>query len=151
MRANTSSEDLFESFDDGLALLRQALDRGPEALNPLEKEGAIRRFEYCLELAWKAVKTYLENSGLRIAPVTPREVIRQAATAGVLPDGQVWIEMLDHRTLLAHTCDGVVQAEVIDALAARYFPAMEELREFLTAQEREGAKASVDSKRPSVR
>ena len=84
MRANTSSEDRFQSFDDGLALLRQALDRGPEALNPLEKEGAIRRFEYCLELAWKAVKTYLEDSGLRIAPVTPREVIRQAAAAGVL-------------------------------------------------------------------
>ena len=81
----------------------------------------IRRFEYCLELAWKAVKTYLEDSGLRIAPVTPREVIRQAATAGVLPNGQVWIEMLDYRTLLAYTCDGVVQAEVIDALVARYF------------------------------
>ncbi len=134
MHANTCSEDRFESFDNGLALLRRALSRGPQALNPLEKEGAIRRFEYCLELAWKAVKTYLEDSGLRIAPVTPREVIRQAAAAGVLPNGQVWIEMLDYRTLLAYTCDGVVQTEVIDALVARYFPAMEKLREFLATQ-----------------
>ncbi len=134
MHANTCSEDLFESFDDGLALLHQALIRGPQALNPLEKEGTIRRFEYCLELAWKAAKEYLEDSGLRIAPVTPREVIRQAAAAGVLADGQIWIEMLDHRTLLAHTCDGIVQAEVIDALVTRYYPAMEQLREFLAAQ-----------------
>lgn len=134
MHANTCSEDRFESFDDGLALLRQALVRGPQALNPLEKEGVIRRFEYCLELAWKAAKTYLEDSGLRIAPVTPREVIRQAAAAGVLPNGQVWIEMLDYRTLLGFNCDGVIQTEVIDALVARYFPAMEELREFLAAQ-----------------
>ena len=57
MHANTCSEDRFESFDNGLALLRRALSRGPEALNPLEKEGAIRRFEYCLELAWKIAKT----------------------------------------------------------------------------------------------
>jgi nucleotidyltransferase substrate binding protein (TIGR01987 family) len=134
--AKTCSEDLLESFDNGLRLLHRALSRGPEALNPLEKEGAIRRFEYCLELAWKVAKEYLEYSGLRIAPVTPREVIRQAAAAGVLADGQVWIQMLDHRTLLAYTCDGVVQAEVIDALVARYFPAMEGLREFLAAQGR---------------
>ncbi len=150
MHANTCSEDRFESFDDGLALLRQALIRGPQALNPLEKEGAIRRFEYCLELAWKAAKTYLEDSGLRIAPVTPREVIRQAGAAGVLANGRVWIEMLDHRTLLAYTCDGVVQAEVIDALAARYFPAMEELREFLVAQRGTQAESQRNAEKQEV-
>ena len=134
MHANTCSEDRFESFDDGLALLRQALGRGPEALNPLEKEGASAVSNTAWNWPGKPPKMYLEDSGLRIAPVTPREVIRQAATAGVLPNGQVWIEMLDYRTLLAYTCDGVVQAEVIDALVARYFPAMEGLREFLAAQ-----------------
>ena len=41
--------------------------------------------------------------------------------------------MLDHRNLLAHNYDGVVLVEVTDALAARYFPAMEQLRDFLAA------------------
>ncbi len=75
----------------------------------------------------------MEEAGLRIAPATPREVLRQAATAGVLREGQVWIDMLDHRNLMAHNYDGVVLAEVTAALAARYLPAMEQLREFLAA------------------
>ncbi|MGH8094003.1 MAG: HI0074 family nucleotidyltransferase substrate-binding subunit [Chthoniobacterales bacterium] len=146
MHADTSSsKERFQSFDNGLALLRQALTRGARALNPLEKEGAIRRFEYCLELAWKAAREYLESAGLCIAPVTPREVLRQAAAAGLVSDGQIWIRMLDHRTLLAHNYDGVVVAEVTDALAAHYFPAMEQLGEFLATPALENAQASVDS------
>ena len=131
MHANTCRKERFQRFESGLELLRPALARGPAALNPLEKEGAIRRFEYCLDLAWKAAKEYLEDSGLRIAPVTPREVIRQAAAAGVLTHSQVWIDMLDHRNLLGHNYDGVVLSEVAEALAARYLPAMEQLRAFL--------------------
>jgi nucleotidyltransferase substrate binding protein (TIGR01987 family) len=143
MRADTCRKERFHSFGSGLALLRQALVRGPSVLSPLEKEGAIRRFEYCLDLAWKAAKEFLENSGLRIAPITPREVLRQAAAAGVLVEGQVWIDMLDHRNLMAHNYDGVVLAEVTEALAARYLPAMERLLEFLGRTELEDARASV--------
>ncbi len=137
MHADSCRKERFQSFESVLALLRQALARRQAVLNPLEREGAIRRFEYCLDLAWKAAKEFLEDSGLRISPVTPREVFRQAVAAGVLADGQVWIDMLDHRNLLAHSYDGVVFAEVSEALSARYFPAMEQLRGFLAAEHAE--------------
>ena len=135
MNAETCRKEHFESFTRGLSLLRLALARGPEALGPLEKEGAIRRFEYCLEVGWKAAREFLEDSGLRIAPVTPREVLRQAATAGIVADAQVWIDMFNHRNLLAHNYDGVVIAEVARELAARYLPAMEQLHDSLVVQE----------------
>ena len=137
MHADTGQKESFQSLERGLALLGQALARGTDALNPLEKEGALRRFEYCLDLSWKAAKDYLQESGLRIDPITPREVFRQAAAAGLLTDRQVWIDMLDHRNLLAHNYDGVVHAEVIVALSERYFRAMEQLRAFLAAPEPE--------------
>ena len=140
MHAETSRKERFQSLESGLGLLRQALARGPQALNPLEREGALRRFEYCLDLCWKAEREYLEDSGLRIAPITPREVLRQAVAAGVVVDGQVWLDMFNHRNLLAHNYDGVVHGEVIEALAARYFPATEQLRQFLAAPELEGVK-----------
>jgi nucleotidyltransferase substrate binding protein (TIGR01987 family) len=127
-------EESFQRFDYGFGLLRQALERGTDTLNQLEKEGLIHRFEYCLKLAWKAARDFLEDSGVVIDPVTPREVLRQAALARILPDGQVWIDMLDHRTLLAHSYDGVVFNEVIVALAGRYFPAMEQLHAFLAGR-----------------
>ena len=41
----------FDNFDRALGLLREALANGPAALNQLEKEGVVQRFEYTLELA----------------------------------------------------------------------------------------------------
>lgn len=124
----------FQNYDHGLALLRSALANGPAALNQLEKEGVIQRFEYCFELAWKTVKDYLENGGIIIAPVTPRQVLKEAFAAKVLASGQIWIEMLDHRNLLSHTYDCAVFEQAVEALAARYLPAMLELHQFLSAK-----------------
>jgi nucleotidyltransferase substrate binding protein (TIGR01987 family) len=124
----------FQSFDRALALLREAVEHGPASLNQLEKEGAIQRFEYTLELAWKAAKDFLEESGVVLDPVTPREVIKQAFAAKVLNDGQVWIDMLNHRNLLSHTYDITVFEKAVEALVARYLPAIEELHEYFLAQ-----------------
>ena len=132
-------EESFQRFDYGFGLLRQALERGTDTLNQLEKEGLIHRFEFCLTLAWKAARDFLEDSGVVVDPVTPREVFRQAAVARLVADRQVWIDMLDHRTLLAHSYDGVVFNEVIAPMSARYFPAMEQLHGFLAATELKAA------------
>ena len=134
MKVEIHRNEHLENFGRGLTLLRQALSSGPDSLNPLEKEGAIRRFEYCLDLAWKAAMEFLQASGLQIAPITPREVLHQAVAAALVGDGQVWIDMFNHRNLLAHNYDGVVVAEVTYALTARYYPAMEQLYEKLTAE-----------------
>ena len=120
----------FQNFDRAYMLLREALERGPSVLSLLEKEGVIQRFEYSFELAWKTVKDFLEEGGLVISPVTPREVLKDAFAAKVLAEGQVWIDMLDHRNLLSHTYDLSVFEEAVDAIAARYLPAMEKLHQF---------------------
>ena len=121
----------FQTFEYGLGLLRQGLSSDPTALSRLEIEGVMHRFEYCLELAWKITRDFLGDSGMIIAPSTPREVLREAAKAQVVTDGRAWIDMLNHRTLLAHSYDGVVFNEVIAAVAERYLPAMEQLCNFL--------------------
>lgn|GEM_PF-189559 len=131
MKSAICRNEHLENFGRGLSLLSQALSSGPDSLNPLEKEGVIRRFEYCLDLAWKAAMEFLQASGLRIAPITPREVIHQAVAAGIAADGQVWIDMFNHRNLLAHNYDGVIIAEVTYALTSCYLPAMEQLLEQL--------------------
>jgi nucleotidyltransferase substrate binding protein (TIGR01987 family) len=117
----------FQNFDRAFTLLSEALKRGPEALNALEKEGVIQRFEYSFELAWKTLRDFLEEGGLVISPVTPRQVIKEAFAAKVLADGQVWIDMLDHRNRLSHTYAASVFEEAVKAIAARYLPAMETL------------------------
>jgi len=45
------------------------------------------------------MKYYLEHSGVAISPATPRQVIKEAFVAKIITDGQVWIDMLNHRNL----------------------------------------------------
>jgi nucleotidyltransferase substrate binding protein (TIGR01987 family) len=104
---------------------------GPEALNQLEKEGVIQRFEYCFELAWKTVKDYMEASGVVFDVVMPRQVIKDAFAAKVLNDGATWIAMLDHRNLLSHTYNPVVFEQAVAAIHQRYLPQLEQLHRFL--------------------
>ena len=125
----------FQSFDRALSLLREATASGPDALNQLEKEGTIQRFEFTLELAWKTAKDYLEHGGLTISPVTPRQVVKEASTAGIIQDGQVWIDMLDHRNLLSHTYDLIAFDQAVQALVSRYLAALEALHAFLSAED----------------
>ena len=126
----------FQNFDRAFLLLRSALEeRGLEQMSDLEKEGLIQRFEYSYELAWKTMKDYLEEQGTIINPVTPRNVIKEAFSAQIIADGQVWVDMMLHRNLLAHTYDFSKFKEVLDAVVGRYLDAQEQLHEwFLTRQ-----------------
>ena len=51
------------------------------------------------------MKDYLEEHGTNINPVTPRNVIKEAFSANIITDGQVWVDMLLHRNLLSYTYD----------------------------------------------
>jgi nucleotidyltransferase substrate binding protein (TIGR01987 family) len=124
----------FQNFNRAFILLQDGLQEGPSKLSFLEKEGVIQRFEYSFELAWKVVRDFLEAGGLTIAPVTPRQVLKDAFAAKILTDGQVWIDMLDHRNLLSHTYDSSVFEEAVDAIADRYLPAMRELHAFFVGK-----------------
>ena len=84
----------FRNFSRAYSLLSEALERGVDDLNDLEKEGVIQRFEYTFELAWNTLKDRLEYDGVVMESVTPRNVIRTATATGLVADGQTWINIL---------------------------------------------------------
>lgn len=124
----------FENYDRAVRLLREPIEQGVDSLSDLEKEGVIQRFEMTMELAWKTLKDYLENSGMVIKPVTPRMVVKEAFAARILEDGQVWIDMLDHRNLLAHAYDSETFEKAVQAINLLYYPAIAKLHEWLKGQ-----------------
>lgn len=121
----------FQNFDRAVVLLREPIERDVTTLSNLEKEGTAQRFEFAVELAWKTLRDYLEHEGRVIEPVTPRQVIKEAYAARILRDGQVWIDMLDHRNLLSHTYDEVMFDNAVLAIRDRYLAAIEELHLWL--------------------
>jgi nucleotidyltransferase substrate binding protein (TIGR01987 family) len=124
----------FQNFDRAVGLLREPIEGGVESLSDLEKQGVVQRFEVALELAWKTLKDYLEYQGLVIDPVTPRHVIKMAFAAKILPDGQLWIDMLNHRNLLSHTYDIATFENAVQSIRDRYFPAIEEMHQWLSGR-----------------
>lgn len=129
MNADIRWRQRSENFEKALAHLEEALAK-VDRLSQLEKEGAVQRFEFTFELAWKTMKDYLAYQGIVLDQVTPRAVVRQAFAAKMIPDGQLWIDMMQLRNLLSHTYDETALHKALLDVAARYLPALQALRGF---------------------
>jgi nucleotidyltransferase substrate binding protein (TIGR01987 family) len=119
----------FANYEKAFRLLREAL-ADVDSLSELEKEGAIQRFEFTVELAWKTLKDYLEHSGVVLEQNTPKQVIKQAFAAKLINDGQIWVEILDWRNRMSHTYDEAVFNEAVHEIAKRFLGAFQELYNF---------------------
>jgi nucleotidyltransferase substrate binding protein (TIGR01987 family) len=87
-----------------------------------------------VELAWKTLKDYLEHDGMQLTSVTPKSVIKAVFAARLIPDGQLWIDVLEKRNLLSHTYDQSLLGEGLKEIHERYLPAIEELQAFFHGQ-----------------
>ncbi len=117
----------YHNFSRAYTLLREATERDVSELNQLEREGVIQRFEYTFELAWNTLKDRLEYGGIVLTEVTPRNVIRQAFTARLIPDAETWTDMLVDRNLMSHTYDFARFEAVIQSIRNRYLAVLDDL------------------------
>ena len=112
----------FSNFQKAFVLLEAAVNT--KISSKLEQEGLIQRFEYTFELAWKTQKDFLRYAGIDVD--LPRDCIKQAFANGLIKDGQVWIEMLESRNLMAHTYDETIFQKIYAKIVQQYFPAIKE-------------------------
>ena len=99
----------FQNFDRALLLLRTAVEildeRGDEfdaEMLAIIREGAIQRFEYCFELAWKTLMDYLRWRKVTLAKSGGGDVLKAAFEAGYITNGDVWMDALDARNEMSH-------------------------------------------------
>ncbi len=74
-------------------------------------EAAIQCLEFVVELYWKLLKHMLYHEG--IPAQTPREVFREAFTAGRIGDEDIWLRMLRDRNLSSHTYNEDLAQEIL--------------------------------------
>lgn len=97
-----------------------------EAVNAYNKDKSVvlshlalvQAYEVCYELAWKVLKDYLFLNG--ISAQLPREVIKEAFSANVIKDGQVWIDMLQDRNSTSHEYNMDKVNLIIERIATAY-------------------------------
>ncbi|VAW47317.1 hypothetical protein MNBD_GAMMA04-545 [hydrothermal vent metagenome] len=123
------AEDGLYNFSNALKRLVSVVER-KEALiedgfEDVYLDIVVKRFEFTYEMAWKALKRYLEFLGLDA--LSPRSTFKEAYSQGLLQDQGVWLDMIEQRNLSSHIydesqikellekvdryCDAFVQAE----------------------------------------
>ena len=77
----------------------------------------------------------LEYDGVHIQTITPRNVIRCAFAAGLIDDGEAWIDMLTDRNAMSHQYDFAVFEMVADKVHHQYLHLFAALWELLVEEE----------------
>ncbi|MCP9809205.1 nucleotidyltransferase substrate binding protein [Cyanobium sp. HWJ4-Hawea] len=115
-----------ESLQRALKQLKAALAAlANDPSNDVIAIAVIKAFEFSFELSWKSLKDLLQHEG--IDAMLPREVLRQAFAYELLAEGQIWIDMLEQRNLMAHTYDEQRARQATAMIRERFAPALLEL------------------------
>ena len=105
-------------FSKALSQLTKFIEKG--ALNELEKQGLIQAFEYNFELAWNTLKDYFEDQGETNIHGS-RDAFRLAFKRGLVENGEIWMDMIQSRTLTSHTYNEEVAEKIAADIVNRYF------------------------------
>lgn len=114
----------FSNFEKTYLQLQSAMNRF-DTLNTLEKEGLVQRFEYTFELAWKTMKDYIESKGEMER--SPRDVIKKSFQLEIIENGEIWLDMLANRNLMAHTYNEDTFIQIVKLIKENYFLEIEKL------------------------
>ena len=108
----------FQNYQRAFEFLKRAVERGD--LNELERTGLIQAYEFTFELAWNTLKDYLNAQGVE-APF-PRDVLKKAYHYELIDQGEVWMDMLEKRNLMAHSYDEARAETALGLIKSLYFP-----------------------------
>lgn len=109
--------------------LVNAVDRLKEALlepkNDFLRDSVIQRYEFCIELAWKAAK---KSMGTQTS--SPKDIVREMGQSGYINEVSLWLKAIDMRNLSTHTYKEDL-AEQVYAFAKSFLPELENLITYL--------------------
>jgi nucleotidyltransferase substrate binding protein (TIGR01987 family) len=124
MKEDIRWQQRFENLTKALSRLHEALHGiAQEPKNHLYQIALIGAFQFTFELSWKTLKDYLIYNGVEVS--LPREVIKQAFHHRLIEDGQIWIDMLEDRNLMAHVYQEQAALAAGKSIRERYAPAIE--------------------------
>jgi nucleotidyltransferase substrate binding protein (TIGR01987 family) len=111
-----------EQYSKALAQLGEAVAVCRERpLSRLEKQGAIKVFEFTHELAWNVMKEFFAHQG-NSSLMGSRDATREAFAGGLIEDGEGWMAMIPSRNQTAHTYNEQVADEILAEVVNRHYP-----------------------------
>lgn len=124
-------KEILISFEKSIQRLEEILKEEETVAN---RDSAIKRFEFTVELAWKCVQKFLREQ--EIICRSPKECLKEAFKFGLIEDDPRWLEMFEDRNLTVHTYNETTAEEVYERLS-NYLGVFELLKEKLNQFQKE--------------
>jgi nucleotidyltransferase substrate binding protein (TIGR01987 family) len=109
--------------EDSLYNLKRALKTFEEVLTQKSRidleqsiinDAKVKRFEYTFEVSWKAIKRYLDYTGIDCS--SPRACLKEAFKQALIKDEGIWLEILENRNLTSHIYSQDRVSDVIERM-----------------------------------
>ncbi|WP_038069579.1 MULTISPECIES: nucleotidyltransferase substrate binding protein [Thermoanaerobacterium] len=120
------SNNKLENFIKALDRLKEGLLQYDEE-DELQRDGIIQRYEFTFELAWKTLKEIFEDEGL-IGLNSPKTVLREAYSSGLIDDEKIWLDMLVDRNATSHIYSQSNAIEICKRIKEIYVDKLEKLK-----------------------
>lgn len=104
---------LLENFEKAVSRLQEVLEIKEK--NKIIRDSAIKRFEIAFDIAWKLIKTFLEEEK-GVVCHSPKDCFRQAYKQNLIEYDDFWLEMTDLRNKTAHIYKEELADEVYKVL-----------------------------------
>ncbi len=129
MQEDVRYRQRFSNYKSALKHLYDAveLSRSRE-LSYLEKQGFIQAFEFTFELAWKALKDFLEYKGSGEKIYGSRDAIIMASEKEIITHPHVWLKMIRSRNMTSYIYDETVIDEIVEVVCKSYIGRFLELQ-----------------------
>lgn len=115
-------EQRLQSFHKALSRLAEIVNASKSrTLNDFERDGLVQRFEFTHELSWKLMKAYAEYQGYDGIGGS-RDATRKAFEINLIPDGQIWMDMIKSRNETSHNYNGDIADDVVDNILNVFYP-----------------------------
>lgn len=124
-------EHKIENFKKSVERLEEALAEYNTTKSTTVRDGAIQRFEFCTELAWKTTREYLAEQGF-LELNSPKTVMREAYSYKIINDQDTWIQILNDRNLTSHVYDEKTADEIFKRIGTSHILALKQLSKYLT-------------------
>lgn len=104
--------------------LQAAYERLQEATgrvqDDLDRDGAIQRFKFTVELLWKTLKIALRYEGIDCE--SPRSCIKQAFRNGLIGDDEIILDMIEDRNRSSHVYSEAAAQAIYERIEQVYLP-----------------------------
>lgn len=118
-----------ENYKKAVHRLEESILEYNETNSDSVRDGAIQRFEFCVELAWKTIREYLLEQGFSNLN-SPKAVMREAYAYKIIDDERLWINALNDRNLTSHVYDETTADDIFSHICESYILILKKLSNF---------------------